>query len=586
MASATKWKAISIVVAFFGAAYLLLPTFLRIPDQRAVLQEAGKPMPWYFSVLPEKALTLGLDLQGGIYVELEVALQEALQHKTDILGDEMRRDLEQESAKVTTIAQPAIGELDLTFPSEQDWKAFEEIHSRYYRRIFSIRGVTTEDGARRAHLVLTKEYRTTLIDSVVEQATDSVRNRINRFGVGEPDIRRQGSDRIAIELPGLKDPDRALDLIKRTGQLELRLIHQVDNPAAFEAQQAELQMKVAKVRSEHGIPDDDWKLETTQRINAFLKSELPPETEVLFGLVRHPQTQAVVRGIPYLVEAKARITGDMLVNASVVVDQNDPKVSFTLNKSGGKIFADLTNKFVKHFFAIVLDGTVMSAPQIREPILQGSGVITLGSGNFEAKRHEAHDLALILQEGALPATLTEATKTVVGPSLGKDLIQEGFRATWLAALGVVLFILVYYKMAGFIADLALLLNVVLLLAVLALFDATLTLPGIAGIVLTMGMAVDSNVIINERIREELRAGKGVRQAIHEGYANAKRAIIDSNITTLISGIVLYQFGTGPIKGFAVTLCVGIMTTLFTAVVATETGFEYFFIRRRVEKLSI
>ncbi len=261
------------------------------------------------------------------------------------------------------------------------------------------------------------------------------------------------------------------------------------------------------------------------------------------------------------------------------VRNNEPVVAFSMNKEGGRIFAELTKRNVGHFFAIILDGTVMSAPSIKEPILRGSGIIELGAGDYSSKSREAHDLSLILQEGALPATLTEASKTVVGPSLGKDLIRQGILATWLAAMGVVIFMLLYYRLAGLVADLALIINIVLMLAILTLFGATLTLPGIAGIVLTIGMAVDANVIINERIREELGNGKQLKAAIRVGYANASRAILDANITTLIAGIVLFQYGTGPIKGFAVTLCVGIITTLFTAVVGSRVGIEWLAMRK-------
>ncbi|MBI2343854.1 MAG: protein translocase subunit SecD [Deltaproteobacteria bacterium] len=586
MDSGLKWKTIGILATIVVGSYLLLPTFLQVPERRAAFEEAGKALPFYYRLLPEKALKLGLDLRGGIYVELEVELEEAVVRKTDILGEDLRRDLEGEEATIETIAQPQLGHLEVTFPSAADFSAFEKIHARYYRRVFAIRDVTEAADKRIAQLVLTDEYRKNLKDDVVAQATDSVRNRINRYGVGEPDIRQQGVNRIAIELPGLKDPERALQLIKRTGQLELRLIPAVNTSAAFDAQQEQLQLQVAKVRQEEKIPENDWTLETTQRINAALQKELPEGTAILFGLVRNPQTHEVIRGIPYLVEAKARVTGDMLTNAYVTVDGNEPKVAFALNKQGAKIFAEITKAHVKEFFAIILDDTVMSAPQIREPIVQGSGVITLGTGDFDSLNREARDLALILQEGALPATLTEAAKMVVGPSLGADLIAQGFRATWIAALAVVIFMLFYYRISGVIADLALVVNVILILAILTLFEATLTLPGIAGIVLTIGMAVDANVIINERIKEELRLGKPHRDAIAEGYANAKRAILDSNVTTLIAGIVLYQFGTGAIKGFAVTLCVGIVTTLLTGVVFSRVGFEWLWIRRRVARISI
>lgn len=575
-----KWKAAAVLVSLVCGFYMLVPTLLQVESRREALAAQGQTLPWYYTLLPDKALTLGLDLQGGIYVELEVALEEAVQRKTDILGDEIRRELG-DDAGITAIVQPAPGQLELTVRDPAALEAVDGILRRYYRQVFASRGVGAEDRSLVMRLALTDDYRKTLEANVVEQATESVRNRINRYGVGEPDIRRQGTDRIAIEMPGLKDPDRALSLIKRTGQLEFRMVHEVATPAALEAQQQTLQMQVGQARHELGLLDTDWTLAAAEKINQKLADTLPEGHIVAFELVRDPQTRAVQAGIPFLVEAKARVTGDMLDDAYVTVEQNEPKVAFALNKTGTKIFADVTKNHVDHYFAIMLDGTIMSAPSIKEPILQGHGVITLGVGNFDAKQREAKDLTLILQEGALPATLTEASKTVVGPSLGAELIRQGFRASWMAALAVVLFMVLYYRTAGLVADLALGLNVLLILAILTMFGATLTLPGIAGIVLTIGMAVDANVIINERIREEVRAGKAARVAMEEGYANANSAILDSNLTTLIAGIVLYQFGTGSIKGFAVTLCVGILTTLFTAVFVTRVIFEWLYRRRAV-----
>lgn len=581
MSSEWKWKAIAVLVSFVGAIYLLLPTALQVEQRRAEAEKNNEVLPYYYNLLPKEGLTLGLDLQGGIYVELEVALDEAVERKTDILGEDIRRQLKEESVTPVDITQSKLGKLDVTFSDQKSFDTFEEeVYRRYYRRTLSIHGIENKDTAPVVHLYLTDEYKENLETSIVEQATESVRNRINRFGVGEPDIRRQGRDRIAIEMPGLQDPERILSIMKRTGQLEFRMVHEVASSSELAAQQQQLQLQISDVRQELKLAEDDFTLASSSKINDALKDKLPKGFEVAFELVRDPDSQKILRGIPYLVEDKARVTGDMLDNAYVTVDRNDPKVAFSLNKTGTKIFADVTRENVDHFFAIMLDGTVTSAPSIREPILQGSGVITLGSGTFEAKQREAHDLTLILQEGALPATLTEATKTVVGPTLGAELIAQGFKASWMASLAVVIFMLLYYRTAGLIADLALFLNVLMILAILTIFGATLTLPGIAGIVLTIGMAVDANVIINERILEELRSGKTILQALHEGYANAKRAILDANITTLIAGIVLFQFGTGSIKGFAVTLCIGIVTTLFTAVVATRVGFDYVMARRR------
>lgn len=586
MNSEWKVKALAVLIAVLGGIYVLLPTALQLDTQRAAFEKTETALPWYFHLLPKHGLTLGLDLQGGIYVELEVELEEAIRRKTDILGNEIKRILTEKNATPTAITQSTIGELEFTFGKAADYDVFESEYRRYYRPILAMGPVNNAESAPKVRLSLTDVYRDELETDVIAQATESVRNRINRYGVGEPDIRRQGTDRIAIELPGIADPERALELIKRTGQLELRLVHEVSDAGALQAQQNDIALKIAETRAANNIAEDDYTLDTTTRLSALLKDKIPADTEIAFELIRDPDTQNIIRGTPYLIGNAAQVTGDMLEDARVDQSQTEPVVSFTLNSSGTKLFANLTKENVGKYLAILLDGTVMSAPTIREPILQGRGQIELGSGDYATMNREAHDLALILQEGALPASLHEAMKSIVGPTLGAELIRLGFRATWIAALCVLLFMLLYYRVAGLVADVAVICNITMILGILTLFDATLTLPGIAGIVLTIGMAVDANVIINERIREELRGGKAPKAAVAAGYSNATRTILDANITTLIAGIVLYQYGTGAIKGFAVTLCIGIITTLFTAVVATRVWYDYWLNSRKVERLSI
>jgi preprotein translocase subunit SecD len=276
----------------------------------------------------------------------------------------------------------------------------------------------------------------------------------------------------------------------------------------------------------------------------------------------------------------------MLRNAQVSVQNNEPYVSLSFDATGTKAFADLTAANVGKRLAIVLDGTVSKAPVIKSAIPSGEAQITLGYGDYQSVLTEAEDLVVVLREGALPATLREATKTVIGPSLGRSSIDRSFHATLLAATLVVAFMALRYKWSGVLADLAVLLNVFFVFAALTLFGATLTLPGVAGIVLTIGMAVDANVIILERIKEELAAGRTVKAAVDVGYSNAVRAVVDSNLTTFLSGVVLYQFGTGPVRGFAVTLMIGIITTLYTAVVLTRLAYSFILSRRTVTKLSL
>jgi preprotein translocase subunit SecD len=348
-------------------------------------------------------------------------------------------------------------------------------------------------------------------------------------------------------LPGLKEPQRAIELIGKTAQLEFKL-----------------------VQSRAATPD----------------ATPPPGSQRLFTKDKDPQTRQLVQGQAYFVDRRALLTGDMLADARALPDQmnfGQYYVLMRLNSRGQRIFARLTQENVGRALAIVLDDTIFSAPVIQEPILGGEARIT---GNFTPE--EARDLAIVLREGALPAPVSIVENRIVGPSLGSDSITKGVRATILGGALVVLFMLVYYRFSGVVANIALALNLLILMGALALpgLGAVLTLPGIAGIILTLGMAVDANVLIFERIREELRLGKSVRAAVDAGYHRAFSAILDSNVTTVIAAVVLFQFGSGPVKGFAVTLTLGIAASMFTAIFVSRVIFDTVFRLRQVTKLSI
>ncbi|RLA81595.1 MAG: protein translocase subunit SecD, partial [Deltaproteobacteria bacterium] len=373
----------------------------------------------------------------------------------------------------------------------------------------------------------------------------TIRNRVDQFGVAEPEIARQGTDRILVQLPGEKDPERAKSLIGKTAMLEFKLLDEG-----------------------HDLRD-------------ALAGNVPPGSVILYQRKRDPATGAV-RKIPYLVKEKTLLTGEALKDARVAFDQfNRPYISLTFTPHGAKEFERITGENVGKRLAIILDGTVYSAPVIKERISGGRAVI---EGDFTLE--EAHDLAIVLRAGALPAPVRILEERTVGPSLGKDSIDRGIRAIILGGVLVVLFMAFYYRWAGLVADFALGMNLLVVLAVMVLFRATLTLPGIAGLVLTVGMAVDANVLIFERIREELRLGKTPRAAVDAGYSKALLTILDAQITTLIAAVVLYQFGTGPIRGFAVTLSVGIIASLFTAVMVTKTIFDLVLSKRQVRELKI
>jgi preprotein translocase subunit SecD len=379
----------------------------------------------------------------------------------------------------------------------------------------------------------------------IDRALEIIRNRIDQFGVSEPEITLQGVDQILIQLPGISDPQRAIKLIGQTALLEFKLVDEEGN------------------------------------IDEALKGNIPPADIILYQRSVDPETGAV-RNNPFLLQKKTLMTGEFIKDARVALDQfNEPYVAMEFTDVGARLFEQITAANVKRRLAIILDNNVYSAPVIQERIPGGRAQIT---GRFSMK--EASDLAIVLRSGSLPAPVKILEQRTVGPSLGQDSIKKGMLSTLISAALVVLFMIVYYKFSGVIADIALVLNIILTLAALALLHATLTLPGIAGLVLSVGMAVDANILIHERIKEELRFGKTIRAAIDQGYHRAFSAIIDSNLTTFIAGILLYQFGTGPVKGFAVTLSIGILANLFTAVYITRVIFDFISLRPGFKKLSI
>jgi preprotein translocase subunit SecD len=398
-------------------------------------------------------------------------------------------------------------------------------------------------------------------ESAVSQALETIRNRVDQFGVAEPLIQRQEADQILVQLPGIKDPQRALDLIGRTAQLEFTLLSE-ESPAW-----SKLPPFVPAGQEET----------IAKEVTPLLK----PDEELLYERETVKDT-GEVRKRPYIVKKIPAITGDMLTDARVSIGQfNEAYVSITFNSAGAQLFRKVTTDNVKKRLAIVLDKTIYSAPVIQEPIINGRAQIT---GNFTTQ--QANDLAVVLRAGALPAPVTIIQNVTVGPTLGRDSIEAGIKAALVGSCLVLLFMLIYYRVSGLIADIALLLNVVLLVGALAMFGATLTLPGIAGIILTVGMAVDSNILIFERIREELRQQRPVRLAIDAGYEKAFVTIIDSHVTTLITAVVLFLLGTGPIKGFAVTLSLGVTINLFTSIVGTRVIFDWISGRRKLDTLSI
>jgi len=521
-------------------------------------QPAYQALPsWAKAMLPNKGITLGLDLQGGIHMVMEVEEVRAVEIAVERTVTALQDQLVDKKIPVESVKRTGPEVITLQFQNA-DLKA-------QIQKLIDDYPTFTERESAGSETSLVWELRDTdskrIKDSAINQALETIRNRIDQFGVAEPVVQRQGLNQIVVQLPGVKEPKRAKDLIKETALLEFKMLDE-DN-----------QMRVDLPTR---IPKDK-----EAEILLQFENMLPEGDQILFERAVDKDTGREFR-IPYLVKKRVMLTGDVLSDARVSIGQfNDPYVSITFDSRGGHEFERITGDNVKKRMAVVLDNTIYSAPVIQERISGGRAQIT---GTFTTQ--EANDLAIVLRAGALPAPLKIVQDLTIGPSLGQDSIDKGVRATLFAGVLVVIFMVAYYRLSGAIADFALILNLLCLMGALSALTATLTLPGIAGIVLTIGMGVDSNVLIFERIREELRNGKAVRTAIDAGYDKALLTIIDSHVTTLITGVALFLFGTGPIKGFAVTLCLGIAINLFTALVGTKVIFDLSNQRHKVETLSI
>jgi preprotein translocase subunit SecD len=510
---------------------------------------------WLRELLPNKGITLGLDLQGGIHMVLEVDEDRAVEIAVDRSVTALQDLIVEKGLAIESTKRTAHDQITILAKDADANTAVKKLVDNFPIFVERDSAGSTTTTIWELHEAETKRIK----DSAINQALETIRNRIDQFGVTEPIVQRQGLKQIVVQLPGVKDPKRAKDLIKETALLEFKMLDEdirLDLPARV------MKDKEAEVLQEFA-------------------SKLPEEDQILFERVIDKDTGVEFR-MPYVVKKRVMLTGDVLSDARVAIGQfNDPYVSITFDSKGGQEFERITGENVKKRMAVVLDSTIYSAPVIQERISGGRAQIT---GTFTTQ--EANDLAIVLRAGALPAPLKIVQDLTVGPSLGQDSIDKGVRATLIAGILVVVFMVVYYRLSGLIADFALILNLVCLMGALSALTATLTLPGIAGIVLTIGMGVDSNVLIFERIREELRGGKAARSAIDAGYDKALLTIIDSHVTTLITGVALFLFGTGPIKGFAVTLCLGIAINLFTALVGTKVIFDLLHKKQKVEALSI
>jgi len=566
-----RWKLIICLTVSVFAIWLLIPTLWTInhPDQE-------KNLPGW---LPQTNMKLGLDLRGGVHMVMGVDLDKVVREQLAIYGRSFEKSIKQsKNLDVTTRLVADKFELEIVAAGVADLDVIaSEIRTQY--DVLSIVGEA--DNVLVAKITIDQENY--IRRNALDQSIETIRNRIDEFGVSEPIISRRGDSQILVQFPGEQEPERLKALIGQTAQLQFVMVHECRDAACLANQQADLDAKIRDVEAKGEYTRDSFARfsEYRERVNADLASVLPPNTSIAFERVGDLNVRDKVNYIPFLLSVNNSVSGEYIENAFVALGSDGfgpqmPYVAFEMNTVGTPMFGKLTTEYNKHYMAIVLDGTVKSAPIIQNPITGGSGRITLGSGNFEQVNQDARDLAIVLRAGALPASIESQEERVIGPSIGQDAIEAGKNALIIAAVLIFLFMWIYYGTAGFIGNLAIVVNIALIFGILGSVGATLTLPGIAGIVLTMGMAVDALIIIFERMREELRGGRSHRQVIHSGFEKALSTILDSNVTTAIGAVVLLNYGTGSIRGFALTLLVGILSNVFIATFFTKTLFELFY----------
>ncbi len=507
---------------------------------------SGTPS-WWKKYLAPGGLHLGLDLQGGMHLVLKVDLDRAAQNSLELAANDLKDLLSEQSISIVQSKSQQDGAIIFTLPNSTAVEKVEALAKD--NPDLNLRIDSKEGSFPRIILSLSKARIDYIRANAVNQSLEILRNRIDQFGVAEPVIVRQGDDEIVIQLPGIKDPQRALKLLGDTAQLEFKLVADTEGVNVSE-------LVAQAVQEGKWHPGEDVK-----KLNQLLENRLPADTSIYFEKEVDPVTKRETSR-PLLLQNKILMTGDMIKDAQVRIggNFNEPYVSLEMTSNGARVFGTVTEQNVGRRLAIVLDGIVRSAPVIREKILGGSAQI---SGNFT--HEEASDLAIVLRVGALPAPVSIIQNMTVGASLGQDSIQKGMFSGMLGAILVIGFMLIYYRLSGIIANTAMVLNILFLFAGLAILSATLTMPGIAGIVLSVGMAVDSNVLIFERMREEFALGKSIKSSVDGGFSKAFLTIIDAHVTTLITALALFLFGTGPVKGFAVTLSLGIIFNLFTSI---------------------
>jgi preprotein translocase subunit SecD len=519
---------------YLAGAIVLAAILILLPSLNVDLPD------WFKAGFGATKIQLGLDLQGGTHLLMAVKLDDAVKTQLRRRADDLKKELKDNKID-GDVAVDDSGNPTVKLKSSGDRSAFLDLAQKSFPDLI-VSSNTDSSGPGSAYsLNFRPQEEATIRSNAMDQALETIRNRIDQLGVRETTVAKEGDNEILVQLPGIQDPERAKELIGKTAVLEFKLV-------------------------------DD-----TNNVQDAIKNGPPAGDEIVYGKSETGGKE------PFLLESPVLLTGDVVTDARVRPGARleGPYVAVELDNRGAGIFDAMTAENVGRRMAIVLDNTVYEAPVIKERIPGGHVQIT---GRFSME--EAHDLAIVLKSGALPAPVEIEEERTVGPSLGRDSIRQGEMSFVIGAGAVLIFMALYYSGAGLLADFGLSLNILLLICVMAALGATLTLPGIAGIVLTLGMSVDANVLVNERMREELRNGKSPREAVKLGYERAWSAIRDSNISTFAAGLILFQFGTGPVKGFAVTLCVGVLTGLFSCIVVTRAWYDYRISMRKLARISV
>lgn len=561
-----RWRVFGALAGILTAIILLAPNFVNT-----------QKLNWWPA---QKKLNYGLDIQGGLHLVMGVDINGVMLETATRQANNLKKELIQMSEKVDLvnfkITNPAVGQMELEFNSALDAeRADKYINDRY--------GTVLQSVERKDKVSVYRYFDNMLVDlrsKVIAQSIETIRNRIDEFGVAEPSISQQGDNRILVQLPGMADAEQAKKLINTTAKLDFMIVDETVN-------YTELQkwIKDAETAGNYSITTLKYS-EYVNKINEALKGKIPEKSVVFFGKADNARTMDA-GSLPYVLKADTNLGGTDLDDALISFGQfGDPEVALRFNPLGASKFADITGNNIGKRMAIVLDRVVKSAPNIQTRIGDGNAVITLGQRDHQTSLDEAKMISTALKAGSLPASLEQLEERRVGPTLGADSIKQAKMGAFAGAFLIFLFLIIYYRAMGLVAAASIGINVLSGLGMLTALGATLTLPGIAGIALTVGFAVDANVLIQERIKEELRKGASWKLAIKEGYSRAMSAILDSNITVAAVGVILLNFGTGPVRGFAVTLLIGIITTLFGNVFVSKVIVDTMIYRWNMKNISI